>query len=564
MSLLLEALKKAALEKRNRADAATDVPAVGQQETPAGDSPELPAVSKAAADYLAHQAPQHRPVVDPDAGAQSDPELVPESVPESVENSQPLADFSLNPESLAEAGAETAVEPEPEPEPEPQPEPQPEPEPEPESQPEPEPAASDFLADLSYSEQIPAEEPAPAVEDLDLDLNQAIVDQHLSVEDLSDAEDLLADREALARAESDNRKVALTKLMDNSRQVARESRRRGAILYTLLTLTASGAIGLYYYYLSSSEEAERAPIIASDMLAPAPDTEAPAESSAVDEAAVNETTVAQADVAVTVPGAAQDSGDAMVADAQMTTAAPAAADSITATLTASAQPAPARAQVDSGIRAALAGGETSSPQVILERREVPRPANRAIRAGYEAYRRGDLDAAELAYADALALAPRQRDALLGAAGVAVQKGQFQQALRLYQRRLADDPNDAYAQAGLLALAGQGPTDPELRSEVKLLLQDHPQEAHLHFLLGSLQAAAGEWRDAQQAFFEARSWDKANADYAYNLAVALDHIDQPAQALRQYQDALGLAQLGRANFDREVVRNRVQQLGTAAQ
>ena len=55
-------------------------------------------------------------------------------------------------------------------------------------------------------------------------------------------------------------------------------------------------------------------------------------------------------------------------------------------------------------------------------------------------------------------------------------------------------------------------------------------------------------------------DPKNPDFAYNLAVSLDHLRQVKPALQHYRLALQLAQGGRgAGFDAQAVRARIAQL-----
>ncbi len=60
---------------------------------------------------------------------------------------------------------------------------------------------------------------------------------------------------------------------------------------------------------------------------------------------------------------------------------------------------------------------------------------------------------------------------------------------------------------------------------------HPQSAALHFTLGNLYASQSRWGEAQAEYFECYRLDPSSADFAYNLAVSLDHLGQP-QARRR--------------------------------
>ena len=55
----------------------------------------------------------------------------------------------------------------------------------------------------------------------------------------------------------------------------------------------------------------------------------------------------------------------------------------------------------------------------------------------------------------------------------------------------------------------------------------------------MYADQGNWPAAQTAYFQAHHLARANPDYAFNLAVSLEHLSQPKLALNFYQQALEL-------------------------
>ena len=64
---------------------------------------------------------------------------------------------------------------------------------------------------------------------------------------------------------------------------------------------------------------------------------------------------------------------------------------------------------------------------------------------------------------------------------------------------------------------------------------------MQFALGNLFARQGRWPEAQQSYFRAFSAMPENADYAFNLGVGLDRMNQPRLAQTYYRRALELAQ-----------------------
>ena len=181
----------------------------------------------------------------------------------------------------------------------------------------------------------------------------------------------------------------------------------------------------------------------------------------------------------------------------------------------------------------------------------------SLERAYQAYRTGDLASASEAYRAVLAHEPRNRDALLGLAGIAVRAGRRDEAAAHYARVLASHSGDAVARAGLLAIDERDPARSE--SALKALLRREPRAAHLHFDLGNVYAAQSRWAEAQRAYFDACRFDGDNADYAYNLAVSLDHLAQRRRALDFYREALALSQGRPANFDTAAVLARIRDI-----
>ncbi|WP_342114840.1 tetratricopeptide repeat protein [Pseudoduganella sp. OTU4001] len=183
----------------------------------------------------------------------------------------------------------------------------------------------------------------------------------------------------------------------------------------------------------------------------------------------------------------------------------------------------------------------------------------AVQNGYAALKTGDLATARQQYDLALLQDPNNRDALLGAASVALRERDSQQAARNFLRLLELDPNDPEALAGLAELR---PAELET-NEVKLkgLARRHPESGPVQFALGNLFARQGRWPEAQQSYFRAFSAMPENADYAFNLGVGLDHMNQPRLAQTYYRRALELAQASPPAFNVDAVRKRLQDLET---
>src|SRR5688572_14354397 len=208
------------------------------------------------------------------------------------------------------------------------------------------------------------------------------------------------------------------------------------------------------------------------------------------------------------------------------------------------------------------------PRVAAPRPAGPRPAaalaaptrqpaqvHPKVEAAYAAYLAGDLAAARTDYQAALRDESSNRDALLGVAAIDVRSGRFESAEAIYLRLLQADPRDPHAQAALIALRASRLDPLATESRVKNLLAADPDAEALHFTLGNQLAQQGRWAEAQSAYFKAFAADAENPDFAFNLAVSLDHLRQSRLALDYYRRAIALAEKRSASFDVATARNR---------
>jgi tetratricopeptide (TPR) repeat protein len=192
------------------------------------------------------------------------------------------------------------------------------------------------------------------------------------------------------------------------------------------------------------------------------------------------------------------------------------------------------------------------------RKNKPRYLNDNLSRAYTAFQQGDDENAQIIYNEVLQQEPKNRDALLGLAAISLKKGDSQKALQLYQEVLVYYPQDKVAQVGLMATQSvQMPEETE--SHLKTLLSQSPTAAFIHFGLANFYAQNNRWAEAQQAYTLAFEYDNQRADYAYNLAVSLEHLQQKQTALYYYQQALQLAQSQATNFDIKITEQRVKTL-----
>lgn len=196
--------------------------------------------------------------------------------------------------------------------------------------------------------------------------------------------------------------------------------------------------------------------------------------------------------------------------------------------------------------------------VQVQQRTIAGGVNPAVQSAYVALRQGDIEVAREQYNALLQAEPRNRDVLLGAAAIALRDRQPERAADIYGRLLDADPNDADALAGLVSIRQADPVQTEAR--LRRVINMNPEAGSALSALGHLYARQGRWSEAQQQYFKAYAVTPQNADNAFNLAVALDRINQPKLALTYYQRALALS-AGRApSFQADAVSRRIRELG----
>jgi tetratricopeptide (TPR) repeat protein len=328
-------------------------------------------------------------------------------------------------------------------------------------------------------------------------------------------------------------------------------RRRNAFGLTGLGVVLTLAIGGYYYYAALAQ--------------PQPFTNLPSMAPPV----VAEQTlpdVAQAD-------AAQSLGPAVVAHIATDTPPPEQTPWREGTPPAAIataedwQPAPIDPRALRGERSepameTPAATATPAPAIRISRGSRPDQVNTTLQDAYADFRAGRWVQAEQAYREVLAREPGNRDAHLGLAALALRADAPDTARMHYRELLRRNPKDAAAYSALVELDAHRGAGSE--SELKLRLAEQPQSAQLHFALANLYAAQQRWPLAQQAYFEAQRLTPDHPDYAFNLAVSLEHVGQPRLAQDYYRRALQLSAARDAQFDPDTARQRIALLTAAAQ
>ena len=249
------------------------------------------------------------------------------------------------------------------------------------------------------------------------------------------------------------------------------------------------------------------------------------------------------------------------------------------------QPAQAAA-ASSPAEAAMTSGATPSPSpsqardasgVAADTRPAARPATAAsssslqisssqgfeqknvwLREAYAAYQAGNDEQALRLYNQVLAVDPVNRNALLARAAINVHNNNAAGAIRDYQKLLLANPRDSLALTSLIAVANYSPRETE--TQLKLMLRDDPDSPYLNFALANAYSAQDRWQEAQGHYFAALRNNPDDPNYAYNLAVSLEHISQPRAAVTYYRRALENMSKGLATFNKDVVDQRLEVLG----
>ncbi len=213
--------------------------------------------------------------------------------------------------------------------------------------------------------------------------------------------------------------------------------------------------------------------------------------------------------------------------------------------------------------------ETSTETPVSEIEEEPKQQlqistgstisdkDRWLGEAYAAYKRGDDKMALARYNQVIKVDPSNRNALLARAAINIQNNNAEAAIRDYQTLLLANPKDSLAMSSLIAVANYSPEAAE--SQLKIMIREEPNSPHLNFALANVYGVQNRWIEAQGLYFTALENNPKDPNYAYNLAVSLEHIEKPEVAIAYYERALVNFDNGLAMFNRDVVDQRLEKL-----
>ena len=186
-------------------------------------------------------------------------------------------------------------------------------------------------------------------------------------------------------------------------------------------------------------------------------------------------------------------------------------------------------------------------------------ARSSISKAYLAYESGDFKKANEMFKDALEKEPKNINALLGLGGIAIAQGNNYSALGYYQKVLDISPNNIYAFESIANLSGKMTLNKAWENELFEMSLKYPNSAVLQYAKGNVFAKKIDWLAAQESYFNAYALDSVNPDYMVNLAVSYDHLGKYELAAQYYTQALGFASSSNAGFDKKHVRDRLVSL-----
>ena len=195
----------------------------------------------------------------------------------------------------------------------------------------------------------------------------------------------------------------------------------------------------------------------------------------------------------------------------------------------------------------------------IQRSDKTDPVGEKLDSAWLAYEAGRYDEAKRLYSDVLRIEKNNRDAQLGLGAIAVIERDTQTATQIYQSLLKLDPRDPIATAAMASLRSDESTVKQDENYLLSMIEKNPKDPHLNFALGNAYAQQGRWKLAQQQYFNAWQQDSENADYVFNLAVSMDQLSKPEQAVSFYRDSLKKASNKQVSFSREAVQKRIDEL-----
>lgn len=176
--------------------------------------------------------------------------------------------------------------------------------------------------------------------------------------------------------------------------------------------------------------------------------------------------------------------------------------------------------------------------------------------GYEYYSAQNYPLAMEAFNSVLQKDPKNKNALIGLGAISASTGDNLSAIGYYQRVLEFSPNNLDALEAIANLSGELELDEQWSRDLLDMANEYPDSSVLQYASGNIYAKENDWLQAQKHYFNAHSMAPNNPDYLLNLAISFDHLGKYGLAIKFYTQALGFAATVPINFDQSMVRDRL--------
>ncbi len=192
------------------------------------------------------------------------------------------------------------------------------------------------------------------------------------------------------------------------------------------------------------------------------------------------------------------------------------------------------------------------------------------RGSLECLRSGDFEGAQRQARKALALNPKNGDALHCLGLALLGRAQFEEAIRYLSEAAQTKPTEGQIEVDLGAAFIVANRLEEGVRHLRKALELDPNNAGAYFTLGVAAARRGDRQEAIRCWSRAVELNPQNGEAHHNLAMALDEQGHPDQALEHYRktlqlkpDAMTQAQLGVALCDTGAIQEGLAYLSNAA-
>lgn len=175
---------------------------------------------------------------------------------------------------------------------------------------------------------------------------------------------------------------------------------------------------------------------------------------------------------------------------------------------------------------------------------------------YSAYELGHLELSQQKFHEVLSIDPKNITAMIGLGGVAASNGQYYVAMDYYQQALNIEPNGLEVYEAIANLSPNIELNSDWNDSLKNMVTIYPNSAVLQFALGNLYSSSNDWLAAQESYFNAYALEMNNPDFTVNLAISLDRLGKYPLAAQYYTQALALAGSHKVNFNVSDIKNRL--------